>query len=174
MLIDGDNATCSCYLHAQHTLHGTEGGDNYVMAGRYVDKLIRVGTEWRIVERELILKQLLFLRQDVNDLKRILLNDNSTSTSEVEPSNPALYLPMDGDKDNYNSNSINIDDGTVKGVKDSAVGELTLEEIEQEVIEKTLKKFNLNRRKTAKALNISERTLYRKINEYGMDKKRND
>ena len=54
-LIDGDNATCSCYLHAQHTLHGTEGGDNYVMAGRYVDKLIRVGTEWRIVERELIL-----------------------------------------------------------------------------------------------------------------------
>ena len=126
------------------------------------------------VERELILKQLLFLRQDVNDLKRILLNDNSTSTSEVEPSNPALYLPMDGDKDSYNSSSINIDDGTVKGVKDSAVGELTLEEIEQEVIEKTLKKFNLNRRKTAKALNISERTLYRKINEYGMDKKRND
>ena len=55
VLIDGDNATCSCYLHAQHTLHGTEGGDNYVMAGRYVDKLIRVGTEWRIVERELIL-----------------------------------------------------------------------------------------------------------------------
>ena len=55
VLIDGDNATCSCYLHAQHTLHGTEGSDNYVMAGRYVDKLIRVGTEWRIVERELIL-----------------------------------------------------------------------------------------------------------------------
>ena len=55
VLIDGDNATCSCYLHAQHTLQGTEGGDNYVMAGRYVDKLIRVGTEWRIVERELIL-----------------------------------------------------------------------------------------------------------------------
>jgi len=54
-LIDGDNATCSCYLHAQHTLHGTQGGDNYVMAGRYVDKLIRVGTEWRIVERELVL-----------------------------------------------------------------------------------------------------------------------
>lgn len=55
VLIDGDNATCSCYLHAQHTLHGTQGGDNYVMAGRYVDKLIRVGTEWRIVERELVL-----------------------------------------------------------------------------------------------------------------------
>ena len=40
-------------------------------------------------------------------------------------------------------------------------------------IEKTLKKFNSNRRRTAKALNISERTLYRKINEYGIDKKKN-
>jgi len=126
------------------------------------------------VERELILKQLLFLRQDVNDLKRILLNDNSVSMSEVEPPNPALYLPIEGDKSNYDSSALNIDDGAVKGFKDSAVGELTLEEVEQEVIEKTLKKFNLNRRKTAKALNISERTLYRKINEYGMDKKRND
>ena len=42
-----------------------------------------------------------------------------------------------------------------------------------DIVEKTLKKFNSNRRKTAKALNISERTLYRKINEYGMDKKKN-
>jgi len=55
VLIDGDNATCRCYLHAQHTLHGTEGGDNYVMAGRYEDTLIRIDGEWRIVERELIL-----------------------------------------------------------------------------------------------------------------------
>ena len=29
-------------------LNGTEGGDNYVMAGRYIDKLIRSGDEWRI------------------------------------------------------------------------------------------------------------------------------
>ena len=55
VLIDGDNATCSCYLHAQHALHGTEGGDNYVMAGRYIDKLIRIDGEWRICERELML-----------------------------------------------------------------------------------------------------------------------
>ena len=69
-------------------------------------------------------------------------------------------------------NDISIDEGNVTGVKDNAVGELTLEEIEQEIIEKTLRKFKSNRRKTAKALNISERTLYRKINEYGMDKKK--
>ena len=32
--IDGDTATCRCYLHAQHTLRGTEGGDNFIIAGR--------------------------------------------------------------------------------------------------------------------------------------------
>ena len=55
VLIDGDNATCSCYIHAQHTLRGIEDGDNYIMAGRYIDKLIRVDTNWRITERQLIL-----------------------------------------------------------------------------------------------------------------------
>ncbi len=55
VVIDGENATCRCYLHAQHTLHGTEGGDNYVMAGRYVDTLVRIDGEWRICERELML-----------------------------------------------------------------------------------------------------------------------
>tara|TARA_Y100001954_G_C15527852_1_gene462612 strand:- start:220 stop:675 length:456 start_codon:yes stop_codon:yes gene_type:complete len=53
--IDGDTASSRCYLHAQHTLTGTEGGDNYVMAGRYIDKLVRVDSEWRIAERQLML-----------------------------------------------------------------------------------------------------------------------
>ena len=53
--IDGNTATSRCYLHAQHTMNGTEGGDNYVMAGRYIDKLIRSGDEWRINKRQLIL-----------------------------------------------------------------------------------------------------------------------
>ena len=53
--IDENSATSRCYLHAQHTLNGTEGGDNYIMAGRYIDKLIRFDDEWRITERQLIL-----------------------------------------------------------------------------------------------------------------------
>ena len=53
--IDENTATSRCYLHAQHTLSGTEGGDNYVMAGRYIDKLIRVDNKWRITERQLML-----------------------------------------------------------------------------------------------------------------------
>ena len=49
----GDTATCRCYLHAQHTLRGTEGGDNFVIAGRYDDELIRTDDGWRITFRKL-------------------------------------------------------------------------------------------------------------------------
>ena len=51
--IDGDTATCRCYLHAQHTLRGTKGGDNFVIAGRYDDELIRTADGWRITFRKL-------------------------------------------------------------------------------------------------------------------------
>ena len=44
------------------------------------------------------------------------------------------------------------------------------EKTEQEIIERTQIKMDGNRRKAAKALNISERTLYRKIKEYGLEK----
>ena len=115
---------------------------------------------------------MLFLREDVNDLKQILLRNDDDVDNRFQPSNPALYLPVERKQD-YNAD-INVEDAAIKGVKDNAIGELTLDEIEQEIIEKTLKKFNSNRRKTARALNISERTLYRKINEYGLDKKKND
>lgn len=43
-----------------------------------------------------------------------------------------------------------------------------LEEIERDVIKRALDKFNGNRRKVARVLNISERTLYRKLKEYNL------
>ena len=51
--IDGDTATCRCYLHAQHTKRGTDGGDNYIVAGRYIDELTRTDDGWRITHRVL-------------------------------------------------------------------------------------------------------------------------
>jgi DNA-binding NtrC family response regulator len=47
---------------------------------------------------------------------------------------------------------------------------VTMEEIERELIYQTLVKFNHNRRRTADALGIAERTLYRKIQSYGLEK----
>jgi transcriptional regulator with PAS, ATPase and Fis domain len=45
---------------------------------------------------------------------------------------------------------------------------LSLEEMERRMIETALKKYHNNRRLAADELRISERTLYRKIKEYGI------
>jgi len=45
----------------------------------------------------------------------------------------------------------------------------TLEEAEKQLISRALKRFEGNRRKTAQALGISERTLYRKLNDIDED-----
>jgi len=43
--------------------------------------------------------------------------------------------------------------------------------LEEEAITRSLRYFNNNRRKTAKSLGMSERTLYRKIEEFGLEPK---
>jgi SnoaL-like domain len=52
--IDGDTATSRCYLHSQHVRTGVEGGELYVIAGRYEDELVRTPDGWRIVFRNLV------------------------------------------------------------------------------------------------------------------------
>ena len=89
----------------------------------------------------------------------------------MRDTNSALFLPIDEDKNPSNKikdkdNLSNVQDAALRAIKDDAVGEITMSEIEKEVIERCLKQFKGNRRKTASALDISERTLYRKIKEY--------
>ena len=50
----------------------------------------------------------------------------------------------------------------------------TMQEHEEDLIRQSLKRNDGNRRKTAKELELSERTLYRKIKEYGIEGKRED
>ena len=52
--VDGDTATHRCYLQAQHIRHAATGGPNYIVAGRYEDRLARTGDGWRITHRDLI------------------------------------------------------------------------------------------------------------------------
>jgi len=47
--------------------------------------------------------------------------------------------------------------------------ELSLKDVERTAIEKALNRFDGNRRKAARALGIGERTLYRKLKEYGLE-----
>ena len=123
------------------------------------------------VERELILKQLLFLRQDVNEIKQMMAGSRGVPANEVQPSNPALFLPPSPSTSNVPDTLAHVEDGALHAIQDDVIGEITMSELEQEMIERALEKFRGNRRKTARALDISERTLYRKINDYGIQKK---
>lgn len=111
-------------------------------------------------ERELILQQLLFLRQDMREIKEALTGNNIHRSGEIG------YLETSG---GINFNSMEGDVGNL--IKSVAIGDIGVKDLEIELISRTLKKYNKNRRKTANALGISERTLYRKINDYGLDRR---
>ena len=44
-------------------------------------------------------------------------------------------------------------------IRDDAIGEILMKDLEKEAIIRTLRFFNNNRRKTARSLGVSERTL---------------
>lgn len=52
--VDGDRATCRCYLQSQHVRHAATGSPNYIIAGRYEDELLRSPDGWRIAFRRLV------------------------------------------------------------------------------------------------------------------------
>lgn len=116
-------------------------------------------------EREIMLRQMFLMRQDLAEIKEYLggqsegffphreipvLSDNSLEIPDRRPQN--AYDP----------------DNMIRG---EAIGDMTLEELEQEAIARTLRHFNNNRRAAAKSLGMSERTLYRKIDQYGLERK---
>ncbi|MDP6397099.1 MAG: sigma-54 dependent transcriptional regulator [Candidatus Marinimicrobia bacterium] len=111
-------------------------------------------------ERELILQQLLFLRQDMREIKGLF------SGGQIDRSGEIGYIDSGG---GLNFRGLEGDVGNL--IKSAAIGDMSVKDLEAELISRTLKKFNNNRRKTARALGISERTLYRKINDYGLEKK---
>lgn len=101
-------------------------------------------------ERELIYRTLISLKLDVSEIKQglntLLAGNNHFDNKEYEhdEAHGGVYF----------------DEKEVKPT--------TMSDMERKLIKDTLQKFGGSRRKTARALQISERTLYRKINEYGL------
>jgi DNA-binding NtrC family response regulator len=93
-------------------------------------------------ERELIYRALLDLKADILELKDLV----SQQSSQDSTSGPRDL----NDRENGNGN-------------------YSLDEMERQMIQKALDRHEGNRRLAARELNISERTLYRKIKEYGLD-----
>ncbi|WNF01151.1 nuclear transport factor 2 family protein [Streptomyces luomodiensis] len=50
-VIDGDTAEATAYFLAQHVRANTEGGDQFLIGGRYEDRLTRTTEGWRIARR---------------------------------------------------------------------------------------------------------------------------
>ena len=113
-------------------------------------------------ERELILRQLLFLRQDIEDLKLMM---KESSFSELNSSRSINQSFGSAIQDNE------IFDENENLIKGKMIGAFNTKDLEKEMIIRTLEHFNNNRRAAAKSLDMSERTLYRKINDYGIEKK---
>ena len=114
-------------------------------------------------ERDLILRQLFLLRQDVEFLKQLASQDAPTQ------SNIGVSLVSQGSGEV--SPNLHISEDSEHFIKNSSIGDMTIEDLEREAIERTLKFFNNNRRASAKSLGMSERTLYRKIDQYGLERK---
>lgn len=116
-------------------------------------------------ERELLYKVLFDLRADVNDLKRMLTELMQRAERPAEPTKDlAGLLPA-------SAHSIASPDyaESEEVVDEHPSRELTKADVLREQILRALRRNNGRRREAAAELFMSERTLYRKIKELGID-----
>jgi transcriptional regulator with PAS, ATPase and Fis domain len=107
-------------------------------------------------EREILYQVLFDLKKDVNDLKE-LVHDIMSGNIQMAVENSDVYAPHPI----HSVSSIQ----EIEAVEES----LALDDVEKEMIRKALEKHHGRRKNAATDLKISERTLYRKIKEYGME-----
>ncbi len=130
-------------------------------------------------DREIIFKVLRDTRAEINDLKKIVFDLVSSGSAKVNNlTNESLQIV----NRNYNelneahnaNNGLTIHNPIVHaGNQTPQVIEveetLSLQDKEIDMIKKALRKHKGKRKNAAKELGISERTLYRKINEYAIE-----
>jgi transcriptional regulator with PAS, ATPase and Fis domain len=132
-------------------------------------------------EREILYKVLFDLKRDVVELKKLFL-EMLQSSGNIEsadfarsPATEIQRIISDiGPVKTFDQTSIEVHDAK-PFVQSSPVKELieiedslSLQDKEKEMIVKALKKHKGKRKTAARELGISERTLYRKINEYNI------
>ena len=120
-------------------------------------------------EIDLILRQLFMLKQDTEVIQKMLVSGVIPQGDGKESLSGLNSLEQGGISMPEKSMEI-MEDG-YRFIRDDAIGELSIKDLEEEAITRTLRFFNNNRRKTARSLGMSERTLYRKIEEFGLEPK---
>lgn len=125
-------------------------------------------------EREILYQVLFDMRRDVTELKKLVntlmaergseavYNMNNTSPSPTinisQVTHPAVV-----------TTSTKVEDEDIQDTEEYIEETLSLDEVEKEMIRKALERHRGKRKNAAQDLKISERTLYRKIKEYGLE-----
>lgn len=135
-------------------------------------------------EREILYKVLFDMKNDLQDLKKLTMgliqNEDSTSKfkednaqlikkiykSDSETSAPQKVLQLDAPMRTPEIISPSTEDIEIEEAVESEP--LTLQDMEIKMIKQALKKHEGKRKDAADELNISERTLYRKIKQYNL------
>ena len=132
-------------------------------------------------EREILYKILFELRGNVNDMRREMgalkkqLDDVRNASANVSAPLPSTPLAP------IHPNASAYDIQTPAYVTEDAVAEeyvepekeqenLNLSDLSKQMLEKALERNHGNRKKAAQELGISDRTLYRRLKQYGLDK----
>lgn len=131
-------------------------------------------------EREILYQVLFDMRQDVTELKKLVHDimaergtmPNSVASAYYTSAPSAVVPPVASVVPTIIHPSVkpmtSIDDD-ILDTEEYVEETLSLDEVEKEMIRKALERHRGKRKSAAQDLNISERTLYRKIKEYGLD-----
>jgi len=128
-------------------------------------------------EREILYKVLFDMKNELNDLKKLVLQIMSHGVDEGNHTADAdLVQRVFGSEPTYHQPEETAHFGGISPVSIAPIApreiqveeSYSLQEKEKEMIRKALKRHKNKRKYAAKELGISERTLYRKINEYNL------
>lgn len=115
-------------------------------------------------EREMLFNLIFRLQNEIKDLRQRL---EEIHTTPLQSANPLHLKPAEAPSQ---VDEIKTPRRNLPSVIDvNPLEELTLAETEKETIRRALDRNDGRRKETARELNISERTLYRKIKEYGLE-----
>jgi DNA-binding NtrC family response regulator len=133
-------------------------------------------------EREILYKILFEMKSDMNDLKKLvfdLIRRGEIDIPVHENSSMAiknLFRDVREQTDHHETDDTKTDDflthkkiDDIQDTEEIIEESLSLADKEVEMIKKALEKYNGKRKMAAGELGISERTLYRKIKEYGIE-----
>lgn len=120
-------------------------------------------------EREILYRVLFDMRRDITDLKDQV---KKLSAGTVVEQSPSVNQPVSiiATKEQV-ARKITIDgtDDDIQDTEEYVEESLSLNEVEKDMIKRALQKHGGKRKDAARDLNISERTLYRKIKEYNLE-----